>query len=517
MSKVAKSALGLMIVTILSKVIGFLRETILVSVHGASATADAYITALNIPTVLFAIIGTALATTFIPLYFQVEKEKGKDGALKFANNIFNIVIILSIILSILGFIFAEPLTKVFAIDFTGEKLKIATNFTKVMIWGMIFIGLNNIMTAWLQIKGNFTIPGMVALPSNICIIYGIILSANGNLKILGILSLLGMVSQFLFQLPFAYKSEYRYKFYIDFKDPYLKRMLILILPVCIGVGVNQLNAVVDRTLASTLGDGIITILNSANKLNFFVLGIFISTISAVIYPMLSRLSSSHDKDNFSKAIQRSISSVVIIMLPISAGAILLSNPIVKIVFERGKFTPEDTIMTATILSCYAIGMIAFGLREILNQVFYSINDTKTPMINGAFAMIINIILNLLLIKILGYKGLALATSISAIIGTALLFYRLKKKIQYYGQDKIINTFVKSFVAVIIMSVCTRTSYNLLVTICPTNMIGDIISTMLSILIGALVYGVTIVVMRIEEVNMIIDMIKSKINKGNSVA
>ena len=134
------------------------------------------------------------------------------------------------------------MTKVFAIDFTGEKLKIATNFTKAMIWGMIFIGLNNIMTAWLQIKGNFAISGMVAFPNNICIISGIILSANGNLKILGLLSLLGMVSQFLFQLPFAYKRGYRYKFYIDFKDPYLKKMLILILPVCIGVGVNQLNA-----------------------------------------------------------------------------------------------------------------------------------------------------------------------------------------------------------------------------------------------------------------------------------
>ncbi len=516
MSKVAKSALGLMIVTMLSKVVGFLRETILVSVHGASATADAFITALNIPIVLFTIIGTALATTFIPLYFQVEKEEGKDGALKFANNIFNIVIIISIILSILGFIFAEPLTKVFAMDFSGEKLKIATDFTKVMIWGMMFIGLSNIMTAWLQINNNFTIPGMIGFPYNIFVICGILLSANGNLKILGILSLMAMASQFLFQLPFAFKKGYRYKFQINIKDVYLKRMLILIAPVCIGVGVNQINTVIDRTLASTLGDGIITILNSANKLNYFVMGIFISTISAVVYPMLSKLSNSGDKENLSKTIQRSINSVCIIMIPISVGAILLSEPIVRIIFERGKFTPEDTLMTAAALSCYAVGIWSFGLRDILNQIFYSMKDTSTPMKNGILSMVLNIILNLLLINVLGYKGLALATSISAIVCTLLLFSSLKKKIEYFGQDKIIKTFAKLVVAVIIMAIFTKLSYNSLVGICPNNTMGDIISTGMSVLIGAIVYGATIVVMKIEEVNMIIDMVKLKFNKVKSV-
>lgn len=517
MSKVAKSALGLMIVTILSKVIGFLRETILVSVHGASATADAFITALNIPIVLFTIIGTALATTFIPLYFQVESEKGKEEALKFANNIFNIVIIISIILSVLGFIFAEPLTKIFAMDFSGETLKIATNFTKVMVWGMIFIGLSNIMTAWLQINSNFTIPGMIGFPYNIFVISGIVLSANGNLKILGILSLIGMSSQFLFQFPFACKKGYKYKLHINLKDVYLKRMLILIAPVCIGVSVNQLNIVIDRTVASTLGDGMITILNSANKLNYFVMGIFISTISAIVYPMLSKLYNSDDKESLSKTIQRSINSVGIIMIPISVGAILLSEPIVRIIFERGKFTPEDTIMTATALSCYAVGIWSFGLRDILNQIFYSMKDTKTPMKNGIASVLLNIILILVLKKPLGYKGLALATSISSIICTVLLFNSLKKKNEYFGQDKIIKTFAKLAVAVIIMGICTKLSYELLVSICPTNTMGDIISTMSSVLIGAIVYGCTIVIMKIEEVDMIIDMIKAKFNKSKSIA
>lgn len=515
MSTVAKSALGLMIVTMLSKVIGFLRESVLVSVHGASAIADAYITALNIPVVVFTIIGTALATTFIPLFFQVENNEGKDNALKFANNIMNIVIILCFTISLLGYIFAEPLTKLFAMDFDGEKLQIAINFTKIMIWGMVFTGLSYMMTAWLQIKDNFAVPGMIGLPYNIFIILGIFISAKGDLKTLGILTLLAMVSQFLFQYPFACKKGYKYKLYLNLKDIYLKEMLILIAPVCVGVGVNQLNAVIDRTLASTLGDGIITILNGANKLNYFVMGIFITTIMSVIYPMLSKLSNSGDKESFVEIIKKSINSVIIIMLPISVGAILLSEPIVRIVFERGKFTAEDTVMTATALSCYAVGMLAFGLRDILNQIFYSLKDTKTPMINGALSMVLNIILNLFFIRILGYKGLALSTSISAISCIFLLFRSLKKQVDYFGQDNILKTFIKTTIAVCIMAIITKTSYTLLSNIVGNGKLSEIICLFGSILISAIVYGISLLIMKVEEINIIQSMIKDKIKKKNS--
>lgn len=515
MSKVAKSALGLMIVTLLSKVIGFLRETVLVSVHGASAIADAYITALNIPIVVFTIIGTALATTFIPLFFEVEKEEGKDNALKFANNIANIVIIISIIISTLGCIYAEPITKIFAMDFTGEKLQIATSFTKIMIWGMLFSGLSYMMTAWLQIKNNFVIPGMIGFPYNVFIITGIFISANGDLKILGILSLVAMASQFLFQVPFAFKSGFRYRPYLNLKDKYLRRMLILVAPVCIGVGVNQLNTVIDRTLASTLGDGVITILNGANKLNYFVMGIFISTISAIVYPMLSKLSTSDKSEDFVNTLKTSLNSVMIIMLPISVGAIILAEPIVRIIFERGKFTPQDTYMTAIALSCYAVGMMAFGLRDILNQIFYSLKDTKTPMINGTFSVILNIILNLILIKVLGYKGLAIATSIAAIFSTFILFNSLKKKINYFGQDKIIKTFVKLIAAVGVMGITTKISYSFLSSVSGSGTLGDIISVFGSVLLSAIVYGLILILLKVEEIDMILSMIKGKLNKKSN--
>lgn len=509
MSKVAKATIGLMIVTMLSKVLGFGRELVLTYFYGATDISDVYITSSSIPIILFASIGTAIATTFIPLFYEIDKKNGRDKSLKFTNNILNIVIVIGLILSILGYIFAEQLVKLFAINFSGAKLNLAIDFTRVMIFGVIFIALSNMMTGWLQIIGKFTIPGMIGFPFNICIIIGIVISSKGNINTMAIGTLIGIASQFLFQLPFAIKSGYKYKPYINLKDEYIRKMIALILPVFIGVGVNQINAIVDKSLASTLGDGAITVLNSANRLNGFVLGLFITTIATIIYPNLSKLSNEDNKENFVEVIVQSINAVVLLIIPISVGAIILAEPVVRIVFERGAFNSEATSMTAIALACYSIGMLSFGLREILNKVFYSIQDTKTPMINGALSMGMNIVFNIILVKFLGHVGLALATSISALICIILLFNSLKKKIGYFGQDKIIKTTLKSLIASIVMGVVTHFIYNILANILGTGFIKEALVLFGSVAIGALVYGVLVILLKIQEVSVITNMIKKK--------
>lgn len=511
MSKVTKATIGLMIVTMLSKFLGFGRELVLTYVYGATEISDVYITSSTIPTILFTSVGTAIATIFIPLFFEIDKNNEREKSLKFMNNIFNIVICLAIIVAIMGYIFVEPLVKLFAIDFSGEKLKIAVDFTRIMIFGIIFIGLSQMMTAWLQISGKFTIAGMNGFLFNICIIVGILISSKGNLNMMAIGTLLAMASQFLFQLPFAIKNGYRYKPYINLKDKYVIKMLVLIIPTFIGVAVNQINTVVDRSLASTLGDGVITVLNGANRLNGFVLGLFISTIAAVIYPTLSKLSNKENRGMFAGAVAQSVNTVILLITPISVGAIVLANPVVRIVFERGAFDSDATNMTAIALSCYSIGMIGFSLREILNRVFYSLQDTKTPMINGALAMSMNIVLNLILVRFLGYAGLALATSISALICIVLLFNSLKKKIGYFGQDKIIGTMVKSLTASIGMGVITIITYKLLANILGVGFIQDATALFISIGIGAIVYAGLVVLLKVEEVNVILNMVRNKLN------
>lgn len=164
----------------------------------------------------------------------------------------------------------------------------------------------------------------------------------------------------------------------------------------IGVAVNQINAMVDRTLASTLVEGSISALNYANKLNGFVLTLFITSVALVIYPLLSRLSSEDNTRKFTESVVTSINSVVLLVMPVSVGAIVLATLIVKMLFERGEFDERATNMTSVALVMYPIVMVAFGLRDILGKIFYSLQDTKTPMINGVIAMVLNIILNVFL-------------------------------------------------------------------------------------------------------------------------
>lgn len=512
MSKVAKATIGLFIVTMISKVFGFARETILVSVHGAGMVTDAFITSMNIPTVIFSTIGSALATTFIPMYYTVEKDLGKEGTDKFVNNIFNMVVVISLLLSILGYIFSDELVKIFAMSYTGEKLKLASEFTRIMIWGMVFIGLSNIMTCLMNINSKFIVPSLTGIPFNIIIILGIYLSAKYDVRLMPIFTLIAMSSQFIFQIPVSYKDGYRYRPYINIKDKYIKKMLILVIPVFIGVGVNQLNTVVDKTLASTLGNGIITILNSASILNTFVIGVFISSIQSVVYPLLSKLSSEGNSKAATTIIRKSVNVVIVLMIPITIGIMVLSVPIVQLAFERGKFDHNATLLTAYALSYYAIGLTASGLRNILGNVFYSFGDTKTPMKNGMIAMFMNICMNLIFIRFMGHCGLAFATSISATICIFLLFRSLKEKIEYFGQDKIIITTVKSIIASLIMGVVVYGLYRVLSLggIDGTRELIKILS--ITVVSGIGVYGILVHLMKIDEVEMLLDTFKSKIKR-----
>lgn len=512
MSKVAKVTIGLMISTLIAKFLGFGRELVLASAYGASKYSDAYIIAMNIPTVIFTIIGTTLGTVLIPMYFEVDKELGEKNSLKFINNVLNIVILMCIILSVIGIIFAEEIVKIFAMGFNGDRLTVAVKFTKVSMLGITFTGLSYIMNAYLQIKNNFIIPGIVTVPRNIIIIVSIILSIifGPYLMIWG--ALIGVISEFLFQIPFAIKKGYKYSLYINIKDKYIKNTLLLIGPVLIGVGVNQINALVDKTLASTLVEGSISALNYANKLNLFVMSMFISSIAIVIYPILSRLSNNDNKDEFIKSVIKSINSVIILIIPITVGAIVLAKPIVKLLFERGNFDSVATEMTYICLIMYSLGMLSAGLRDILGRIFYSLKDTKTPMINGVIAMSFNIILNIIFIKKLKIAGLALATSLSSIICTSLLFVSLSRKIGYFGQDKVLKTGFKSFASSIIMGFITFLTYNTVNNILGNGVINEIIALFTSISIGAFIYGIILILLKIEEISLIEDIIKKKINK-----
>ena len=512
MSKVAKAAVGLMAATLIAKILGFGRELALSYAYGASGTSDAFLVAMNIPAVIFSAIGTSLGTAFIPLFCDLEAKQGKKASLRFSNNVLNIVVLLCLITSLVGVVFTEPIVKLFAVGFKGETLTQAIYFTRVLILGMSFLGMSYIMMAFLQVKENFVIPGLMSVPYNMLIIISIFLSVTINPNLLPWGTLLGLSLQFVFQYPFARKKGFKYRPYINLKDEYLKKMLWLIGPVLIGVAVTQVNSIVDRTIASTLVEGSISALNYATKLNQFVMGMFIVSISSVIYPMLSKLSTENNKKKFKESIVTAINVVTLIIIPISVGAIILAQPIVKLLFQRGEFDARATQMTAIALVFYSIGMLGFGLRDILGKIFYSLQDTKTPMMNGIIAMILNIVLNLVFVKYtnMGLGGLAFATSISSLVTIALLSVSLRKKIGAFGGKKIITVLIKSIISALLMALVTKFTYNVIDAFLSAGFIQDAIKLAVSVGLGAIVYAISIIVLRVDEVKLIFKMINKKV-------
>lgn len=505
MSKFIKMTVVLMLSTVFSKILGFLRDIILVYIYGTSTISDIYITASSIPGILFASFGVAISNAFIPLYNEIDV-KSRKKSLDFTNNVLNINLFISIFLTIVSIIFTEELVKIFAMNFTGEKLSTTIKFTRIMLIGVLFIGINNIIISWLQLKNKFILSNLSGVPYNIILIISIFISSFTNPIFMAIGNVIAMFAQFLFLLLFSIRNEYRYKLYINFEDIYLKKMLMLVLPVFIGTTVNQINSIIDRSLASTFEVGTITILNSANKLNGFIMAIFISTIASVIYPILSEKFNNQNNEDFREIISKSIISIIILILPVSIFFITLAQPIVKVVFERGAFDSLSSLMTSQVLACYSIGMLSFGLREVLNKVFFSIQDTKTPMINSSISIIMNIVLNLYLSKKIGYIGIPLATSISSLFGVLILFIILRIKIGYLDENDIIKIFIKSLLSSLFMCIIIKINYKLCTYLLGFSFVGQIASLMLTLVIGIITYISIMLIFNVYEVRYLFNKI-----------
>ena len=504
MAKAKKSAIILMFITLISKITGFIRDIILAQSFGASIITDAYLTALNIPVVLFDGISSSLGTTYIPMFFKIKEEDGNDSVNKFTSNILNIVILLSIIFIIISVIFTPYIVKIFAIGFKGEEFKLTVKFSRILIFSMIFIATNGLISSYLVANGKFYISGLVTIPFNIFCIISIIIGSLTNSKIMVIGTLIAYIAQLLFQIPFLLKTGYKHNLKINLKDENIKKILYLIVPVFLGSYVNQINAIVNRTLASTLEFGSITALNYANKLNIFAVGILVISISTVMYPILSKLASENNIVEFKRSLLRNIDIVVIVMLPIMIGIMILSTPIVKILFEQGSFNSHDTYLTSTALFYYSVGIVAVGIRDITSRAFYSLQDTKTPVKNAVIAVFINMICSIILVKVLGIGGLAVSSSISSILGALLLILDLRKKIGNLGLKSSILTFIKCSIASIIMGILVINSYNIVL-----NFSTEIIALIISVFIGIFTYYIMNIILRVDEVLIITNQIKNK--------
>jgi putative peptidoglycan lipid II flippase len=505
-----KTAILIMVVTVIAKTFGFARDITLSYFYGATNISDAYIISTTIPILIFAFIGTGILTGYIPMYSNIQQNFGENEGNKFTNNLMNILIVMSSIIIVLGISFTEQIVKIFATGFEGNTLAMAVQFTKISLFSMLFSGLVYIFSGFLQIKGNYIVPAIVSLPMNIIIIFSIFVSTKTNTLVILIGSVIAIASQLALIVPFAYKKGYRYKYSLDIKDEHIKKMAYIALPIIVGVSVDQINILIDRTLASQIAIGGISALNYANRLILFIQGIFVLAITTAMYPLISKMALNNNIKGLKKSIMEAITAVNILIIPVTLGALLFAEPVVVLLFGRGAFDSQAILLTTSALFFYSIGMIGFGLREVLSRAFYSMQDTKTPVMNAAIGMVLNIILNIILSRYLGIGGLALATSIAAIITTILLFISLRKKIGPFGMKQISISFIKILSASLIMGGLAKLSFNYLAVTLSQNL-----SLIVAIVIGAISYFVIIYFMKIEDVNAIVNAIKMKLGKAGN--
>lgn len=420
-------ALVLAIMTVGSKIFGFVRELLLANYYGASFITDAYTMSMSIPNNLLAGIVGAAATAYMPVYSKKVETEGEESGNTFTSQIINLLLFVVGIIMILGWLFAEPLVHLFAPGFSGPTFELTTFYLRVAFVMVFFSVVSNMLGTYLEYKGVFIAPTSLAYVQNICIIIAIILSAKTNTPeglIFGITT--GYLIMAIGKLIIASRNGYKHKLDFNFTKP-VKEILVLAVPVFIGSSAAEINVLVDRILASNLAEGSVSSLQYGNLFSGLISSLTISVFVTIIYPRLAQAFAQNDFDRISDVSERGINLIALLMVPCTLGALTYSSQVIQVVYERGAFNTVATDLTAAAFFFYSIGMAFTATRSFLDKIFYSVHDTVTPVKCSVVAVVCNIILNFLLVKVMGHAGLALATSISQIISMLLEYILFGRK------------------------------------------------------------------------------------------
>lgn len=511
--KATRGALLIMVLSLGSKFLGFIREMLIAANFGSGIETDTYFIAMSATGIITGLITSAVSSTSIPVLSEVEVKEGKKGKIKYTSNIINIVLIAAIFLVIVAYIYAPTIIRLLARGFEGEQFTLAVSLVRIGLPMILFSGVIGAFTGFLQSEERYFATAAIGFPFNfVYIFYLVFLSSRFGIKGLMVAAVLAVVAQLLIQLPESKAAGFKYYPVMDFKNKYIQKVLNLSVPILVGVAINDLNAIVDKTLASSLPSGSISALSYSNKLLGLITGVFISAITTTIFPILSRESNNNNIKGLKKIMGYGVNFILIITIPATVGLMVLSRPIVEVVFQRGVFYAQATDMTSTALIFYSLGLVAMSLRLLITRVYYSLQDTKTPMVNGAISVAFNIVLNLILVRFMAHGGLALATSIATTIAMVLLFYGLKQKIGSLGTLGYIRCGIKSALASLVMGVVAHFTYQGLYKILGIGTLNNLISLVIAIILAVIVYIVLCYILGIDEIKDILNKAINKIKK-----
>ncbi|MEA1939480.1 MAG: murein biosynthesis integral membrane protein MurJ [Candidatus Caldatribacteriota bacterium] len=516
--KIIKYAGIVVAATIFCRILGLGREIVISNRFGAGIETDAFFIAFMIPNLLRIFLGEgALRTAFIPIFTDYLTNHNKKKANYFANNVLNILVVLLIIIIFLGIWGAPLLINIIAIGFKSNpfKYELAVNLTRTMFPYIGFVAIAVLFMGILNSCDHFLIPALSPAMLNVSIIlFAFLLSFKYGIYSLAIGVIIGGFGQLLIQIPMLVKKKIKYQFIVNFKDPGVRKFLKLLLPAMLGLTITQINVVVDRMIASNLIDGSISALYYANRLMQFPLGAFGIAISTAIFPTLSKYAAYNNISEMKKTLLFGLKILLLITIPSAIGLIVLKNSIVRLIYEHGAFTKTDSIMTANALLYYSIGLFAYAFVKLVTMAFYALKDAKSPVTIGAYIVIINLILDLILVKYLAHSGLALATSIAAILNMIFLIKIIQSKIGYFQIKAQLKFIFKIILSSVFLGISCFLVNNYMGNIFDLSYkINQVIQVIISILSGSVVYFISCYVLGVKEIRNLKQNVKI-ILKGN---
>ncbi len=502
-----KASILIIIVSILSKILGFVRETVLAATYGAGNVSDAFIFAYGIPSTLFSVIAAAFVTGFIPMFSRVEAEGGEEESGRFMNNILHVMLLFCVVIVSVFLLIPEPILGLLLPNATPALMEYVIPFTQITVFSVFLTCIIQLCTGFLQLRNYFVFPMLMGFPMNIVVILTIMISRNMGTWILPYGILISYTLQATFILAFSIKKGFRYKPTLDFKDPNLRRMLFLAIPLIIGSSSSTIGDLINKAIVSGIEGGV-SYINYATRLGGILQSVFGTAIISVAYPSLSRSIARNDVNETYKNFGDAFVSICLLIAPASIGLIVLAKPIVQVVYMRGEFTQADLVITVPVFIGYTVGLLALSLRDLLTRMFYSYQDMRTPMWNSIITSAFQALMAVLLFRMTGIVGVTWAMSAATLLGLLRLAIILRKRLKGFPMRHYFSETVKIILSAVLMGAAAFIVFKLAL----AAGLVTLISLVLAMGTGVLVYGGLIILLRIEPAMDLVNIVKRKMKR-----
>lgn len=504
--KIIRSAGTVGFFILISRVLGMAREMAMAAFFGSSMTMDAFVWAFRIPNTFRSLFGEgALTSAFVPVFTEELAKQERQKAWDFANNMLSFLSVILAAIVIAGILIVSLLKAYWP---ASERVIMILSLTRIMLPYMFFICLAALFAAILNSLHRFFMPAATYAVLNIIMLAALcfcpLLDSAGNARILLVswsVILAGAI-QWLMQIPMLWRCGFRLKLSFNWQDERVRRVWQLMGAAAIGLGATQINVLIDTLLATIIGPGRASYLYYADRLVYFPLGFLGTALGTVLLPAFSTQVAQSRFDLLRQTFNHSFRQLSFLVLPAALGLLVLAKPIIQVIYERGKFTPLSTEMTALALSVYAPGLIVFALLKVLIPVFYAQQDIKTPMRIGIACTCLGVVLKLIFMWPLKHAGIALATVMVSLLQAIVLATLIHRRFGSPGWGNIFNSFLKMFFAAVVMSILAYlTNHYCQSALATSNLplqIIRIISLFAAIGMGVIAYGVFALILRCPE-------------------